>query len=159
MQAQDLQDGSIAGKLTDQEMNGEPLPFANVIIKGTSIGTMSDIDGLFALENFDPGTYTITFSFVGYETVEIPNVNVVAGKVTEINAALGASADALQEVIISTVSRKDSQIALLLEQKGAIAIKESIGAQELARMGVSDVATATTKISGVTISEASGDIF
>src|SRR5690606_40306583 len=87
MQSQDLQHGSIAGKLTDKEMNGEPLPFANIIIKGTSIGTMSDVDGLFALENFNPGTYTITFSFVGYETVEIPNVNVVAGKVTEINAA------------------------------------------------------------------------
>lgn len=157
--SQDSSTGAIAGKLLDKEMNGEPLPFANVIVQGTSVGAMTDDDGLYVIENLEPGTYTVTFSFLGYQTLEVPNVNVVAGKVTEINTELGASAASLDEVLISTVSRRDSQVALLLEQKGAIAIKESIGAQELSRMGVSDVATATTKISGVTISEASGDIF
>ncbi|MFC6860022.1 TonB-dependent receptor [Zunongwangia atlantica] len=151
--------GSIAGKLTDREMNGEPLPFANVTIKGTSKGTTSDYDGLYVLDKIEPGTYTVVFSFIGYETLEIPNVQVVADKITEINTDLGASAASLDEVVITTVSRRDSEVALLLEQKGAIDIKESIGAQELAKLGVSDAGTATTKISGVTSSEASGDIF
>jgi len=151
--------GSIAGKLSDKEMSGEPLPFANVIIKGTSTGTTSDFDGLYTLQNLAPGTYTVSFSFIGYETLDVPNVIVVAGKVTEVNTELGASAASLDEVVIKTVSRRDSEVALLLEQKGAVEIKESIGAQELAKMGVSDAAAATTKISGVTSSEASGDIF
>ena len=151
--------GSIAGKLTDREMNGEALPFANVTIKGTSKGTTSDYDGLYVLDKLEPGTYTVVFSFIGYETLEIPNVQVVAGKVTEINTDLGSSAAALEEVVITTVSRRDSEVALLLEQKGAIDIKESIGSQELAKLGVSDAATATTKISGVTSSQASGDIY
>ena len=101
----------------------------------------------------------MVFSFIGYETLEIPNVQVVVGKVTEINTDLGSSAATLDEVVIKTVSRRDSEVALLLEQKGAIDIKESIGAQELAKLGVSDAGTATTKISGVTSSEASGDIY
>ncbi|MDT0647004.1 TonB-dependent receptor [Zunongwangia sp. F260] len=151
--------GSIAGKLSDKEMNGEPLPFANVVIKGTSKGTNTDFDGLYVLNNLQPGTYTVEFSFVGYETLEVPNVEVISGKVTEVNTGLGSSAAALDEVLITTVSRRDSEVALLLEQKGAMQIKESIGAQELAKLGVSDVATATTKISGVTTSEASGDLF
>jgi len=160
VQAQDqATTGSIAGKLSDKEMSGEPLPFANVIIKGTSTGTTSDFDGLYVLENLAPGTYTVSFSFIGYETLDVPNVVVVAGKVTEVNTELGASAASLDEVIIKTVSRRDSEVALLLEQKGAVEIKESIGAQELAKMGVSDAAAATTKISGVTSSQASGDIF
>ncbi|MDT0675131.1 TonB-dependent receptor [Autumnicola musiva] len=159
MLAQQETTGSIVGKLTDKEMNGEPLPFANVIIKGTSKGTTTDFDGLYVLNNLQPGTYTVEFSFVGYETLEVPNVEVVAGKVTEVNTGIGASAASLDEVIISTVSRRDSEVALLLEQKGAIEIKESIGAQELAKLGVSDAGTATTKISGVTSSEASGDIY
>ncbi len=158
MQAQE-KNGSIAGKLTDKEMNGEPLPFANVIIKGTSKGTTSDYDGLYLLDNVTPGTYTVTFSFVGYESLEVPNVVVEAGKVTEINTELGSSAAALDEVVISTVARRDSEVALLVEQKNSVEIKESIGAVELAKMGVSDAATATTKLSGVTSSEASGDIF
>ncbi|CAM4337011.1 TonB-dependent receptor [Gillisia hiemivivida] len=157
--AQETTKGTIAGKLMDKEISGETLPFANVIIKGTSIGTTTDIDGLYAIENLTPGTYTVIFSFVGYETLEVPNVTVVAGKVTEINTALGSNAASLDEVVIKTVARRDSQVALLIEQKKAIEIKESIGAQELAKMGVSDAATATTKISGVSSSEASGDIF
>ncbi|MEO2063961.1 MAG: TonB-dependent receptor [Christiangramia sp.] len=158
MQAQETT-GSIAGKLTDKEMNGEPLPFANVIIKNTSKGTTSDYDGLYLLDNIEPGTYTVSFSFVGYETLEVPNVVVEAGKVTEVNTELGSSAASLDEVVITTVSRRDSEVALLIEQKNSIEIKESIGAVELAKLGVSDAATATTKISGVTSSEASGDIF
>ncbi|MBT8296350.1 MAG: TonB-dependent receptor, partial [Gramella sp.] len=66
---------------------------------------------------------------------------------------------ALDEVVITTVTRRDSEVALLIEQKNSVDIKESIGAQELAKLGVSDAATATTKISGVTSSEASGNIF
>ncbi|RKS55840.1 outer membrane receptor protein involved in Fe transport [Gillisia mitskevichiae] len=158
-QAQETTKGTIAGKLMDKEIKGETLPFANVIIKASNQGTTTDIDGLYSIDNLNPGTYTVIFSFVGYETLEVPNITVVAGKVTEINTALGSSAASLDEVVIKTVSRRDSQVALLLEQKKAIEIKESIGAQELAKMGVSDAATATTKISGVTSSEASGDIF
>lgn len=159
LQAQTEATGGIAGKLTDKEMNGEPLPFANVLLKGTSKGATTDMDGLYSIANIKPGTYDVVFSFIGYETLTVPNVEVLPGKVTEINSALGSSAASLDEVVINTVARKDSEVALLLEQKKAIAIKESIGARELAKLGISDVATATTRISGVTSSEASGDIF
>lgn len=142
--------GSIAGKLSDREMNGEPLAFANVTIKGTSTGTTSDYDGLYELKNLEPGTYTIVFSFVGYETLEIPDVKVEAGKVTEINTDLGSSAAALDEVVITTVSRRDSEVALLLEQKDAVEMKQSIGAEELSRKGVSDAESAVTKSTGIT---------
>lgn len=157
--AQNPKTGSIAGKLTDREMSGEPLPFANVIIKETSTGTTSDYDGLYQLKGLEPGTYTLVFSFIGYETLKVPDVIVEAGKVTEVNTDLGSSAASLDEVVISTVARRDSEVALLIEQKNSVKIKESIGARELAKLGVSNAATATTKISGVTSSEASGDIF
>ncbi|MGS2761679.1 TonB-dependent receptor [Sinomicrobium sp. M5D2P9] len=151
--------GSVIGKITDKEMNNDALPFANVLIKGTTKGTTTDMDGLYEIAGLDEGIYTIVVSFIGYETLEIPNVNVEAGKVTEVNTGLGAGSMALDEVVITTTARRDSEVALLLEQKKAIEIKESIGAQQLTKLGVSDAATATTKISGVTSSEASGDIF
>lgn len=159
VQAQETTTGAIGGKLTDKEMGGEPLPFANVLLKDSSKGTTSDYDGIYLLDKLQPGTYRVVFSFVGYETLEIPDVVVEAGKVTEINTELGSSAASLDEVVITTVSRRDSEVALLVEQKNSVEIKESIGAVELAKLGVSDAATATTKISGVTTSEASGDLF
>lgn len=152
------QNGSIVGSLTDKDYNNEPLPFANVIIKGTATGTTSDFDGLYALENVAPGSYIIQFSFVGYETTELP-VTVEAGKVTTVNVPMGASAAALDEVIIKTTTRRESEVALLLEQKKATTIKESIGSEQLAKLGVSDASTATTKISGVSKTDGSGAIF
>ncbi|MFH6602870.1 TonB-dependent receptor domain-containing protein [Maribacter algicola] len=152
--------GSIAGKITDKEVNNEPLPFANILIKGTTKGTTSDFDGLYEIADLEAGTYTVVYSFVGYETVELPNIAVVAGKVTTVDLGMAANEGvSLDEVVVTTVARKDSEVALLLDQKKAVEIKESIGAQQLGKIGVSDVATATTKISGVSSSEASGDVF
>ncbi len=157
--AQETTKGTIAGNLMDKEISGETLPFANVIIKGTSIGTTTDIDGLYAIANLTPGNYTVVFSFVGYETLEVPNITVVAGKVTEINTALGSNAASLDEVVIKTVSRRDSEVALLIEQKAAIQIKTSIGAQELARKGVGDAEGAVTKISGISKQQGVKNVF
>lgn len=150
--------GSIAGKLVDKDYDNEPLPFANIVIKGTSKGTTSDMDGLYEITNLEPGSYTVVFSFVGYETQEIP-VTVEAGKVTTVNVPMGVGAAALDEVVITTTTRKESEVALLLDQKKAVEIKESIGSEQLTRLGVSDASAATTKISGVSKSDGSGQLY
>lgn len=151
--------GSIVGLLTDKEFNNEPLAFANVIIKGQNTGTTSDFDGLYALEDLPVGTYTIIYSFVGYETVEIDNVVVEEDKVTTVNVPMGASAAALEEVVITTTVRKESEVALLLEQKNAVTQKTAIGAQELSRKGVGDAATAVSKVTGISKQEGTGNVF
>ena len=150
--------GSIVGKLIDKEYNDEPLAFANVLIKGTTTGTISDIDGLYSFEDLAPGPYTLVFSFVGYETQEI-NATVEAGKVTEVNVPMGASAASLDEVVITTTTRRESETAILLDQKKAVEIKQSIGADELSRKGVGNAAAAVTKISGISKQEGSSNVY
>ncbi len=63
--------GTISGVLTDKESNNQPLPFANVLLKGTNISANTDMDGKYSL-NANPGNYIVIFSFVGYENVETP---------------------------------------------------------------------------------------
>ncbi|GAA3601062.1 TonB-dependent receptor [Flavivirga amylovorans] len=150
--------GSVVGKLTDKEYNNEPLAFANVIIKGTTKGTTSDFDGYYKLESLSPGAYTLMFSFVGYETQEI-NIQIVAGKVTELNVPMGASAASLDEIVIKTTTKRESETALLLEQKKAVEIKTAIGAEELSKKAVSDAAAATLKVTGVNKKEGSSKIY
>ncbi len=150
--------GSIAGKLIDKEYNDEPLAFANVLIKGTTNGVTSDIDGLYIFENLNPGDYILIFSFVGYETQEIP-VTVVANKVTTVNVPMGASAASLDEVVITTTARKESEVALLLDQKKAVEIKQSIGAEELSRKGVGDAGEAVSKISGISKQRGNSNVY
>ncbi|WP_293298795.1 TonB-dependent receptor [Allomuricauda sp.] len=153
------QNGSVVGKLTDKELNDDPLPFANVLIKGTTMGTTSDFDGLFQIADVEPGTYTLVFSFLGYETLEIPNVLVEAGKVTEINAGLGASSVGLDEVVVTTTARKDSEIALLLQQKNALVMQEAISAEALTLKGIDDAAAAVAQISGISKQQGSSNVY
>jgi len=154
------QKGEVTGKILDEDMNNEPLPFANIFIKNTEIGATSDFDGNFSIYT-EEGTYTLVFSFIGYETIEIENVIITNNETTQIkDIILGASEGvALDEVIIKGNTRKESESALLVVQKKATLIKESIGSQRLEKLGISDAATATSKITGVTKNEASGDIF
>ncbi|WP_438710888.1 TonB-dependent receptor domain-containing protein [Aquimarina muelleri] len=151
--------GTIAGKLLDKESNNQPLPFANVVVKGTAKGSSTDFDGLFEITGVPAGTYTLEFSFTGYQTVEIPNVVVQASKVVVVDATMGATAAALEEVVIKVVTSREREEALLIEQKQAVTQKTSIGAEELSKKGVGNVASAVAKVTGISKQEGSGNVF
>lgn len=146
--------GTITGILTDKEMNNEPLPFANAVIKGTTTGTTTDENGKYTF-NVASGDYVIQFSFIGYENAE-EKITVIAGETITINKALGSGSYQLQDVVVQAQANKEKETALLTEQKNAVEIKQSIGAQEMSRKGVSDVEEGLTKISGITKVESKG---
>jgi TonB-linked SusC/RagA family outer membrane protein len=73
--------------------NGETLPGVSVVIKGTTTGAATDIDGRFSLEA--PSTATLVFSFVGMETQEIE----IQGR-TAINVSLAYSSSMLEELVV-----------------------------------------------------------
>ena len=150
--------GTITGIITDKDANNQSLPFANVTLKGTKIGVNTDIDGKYSI-SATPGNYVIQFSFVGYETVEVP-VTVKANETVTINKSIGSGSYKLEDVVVkATAPNREKETAILLDQKNAVVFKQSIGAQELSRKGVSDVATAVTKTTGITKQEGSGNIF
>lgn len=59
----------VSGTISDQ--SGEPLIGVNVLIKGSSLGTVTDVDGRFSLEVTN-GDETLVISYIGYETQEVP---------------------------------------------------------------------------------------
>lgn len=64
-----LANNTITGHVFSKE-TGEPLPYANIILQGTTIGTATDFDGKFILENIKEGTYFIIVSYSGYLSEE-----------------------------------------------------------------------------------------
>ncbi len=58
---------TLEGEVLDGS-NKSPLAFANVILEGTSLGSASDNEGRFRIENIEAGTYTIFASYMGYST-------------------------------------------------------------------------------------------
>lgn len=142
------QKGTITGTITDKDMANAPLPFANIVIKGTTTGTTTDENGKYTF-SIEPGTYTIEFSFVGYEPQE-QQVTVAAGETVTVDKTLGTGSYTLKDVEIQATGSRERETALLVEQKKAVEIKQSIGAQEMSRKGVSDVEEGLTKITGIT---------
>lgn len=146
--------GTVTGVLTDKDANNATLPFANAAIKGTAIGTTTDQNGKYTL-SLAPGNYTLVFSFLGYENVEV-SISIKAGETITVNRALGSGSYKLEDVVVKASGGREKETALLLDQKKAVEIKQSIGAQELARKGVSNVQEGLTKITGVSKVESRG---
>ncbi len=151
------QNGTVTGTILDKEFNNEPLPFANIIIKGTKQGTSTDENGKYSI-TLKPGSYTLVIGYLGYETKEIP-FTIKANEKKVINHTLEASGVQLQDVEIVHIVSKEKESALLLEQQKAVEIKQSIGAEEISKKGISDVAAAVAKTSGISKQEGSSDIF
>jgi len=148
------QNGTVTGTILDKEFNNEPLPFANIVIKGTKQGTSTDENGKYSI-SLKPGNYTLVIGYLGYETKEIP-FTIKANEKKVINHTLEASGVQLADVeIVQTVS-KEKESALLQEQLKAVEIKQSIGAQEMSRKGISNVETGLTKVTGITKVESRG---
>lgn len=62
------QTGTIRGFVYDKG-NGEPIIFTNVILKGTTIGAATDVNGYFSITRIPPGSYDITVTSLGYDTL------------------------------------------------------------------------------------------
>ena len=94
------QNAQVSGTVADE--SGAPVIGAAVVVDGTSIGTVTGVDGSFKLSA--PANGTITVSFVGYEEVKTP----IAGK-TSINVVLKTSAERLDDVVVVAFGSKRKQ--------------------------------------------------
>ena len=93
-------DASIFGHITDAKSK-EHIPYINISIKGTTIGTTSDVSGHFLLENLPEGNWTLEFKSVGYKTLT-KEVSVIKKKTIEMDVALTPDLISLDEVVISS---------------------------------------------------------
>lgn len=152
------QTGAIKGTVVDIKTN-ETLIGATIYLEGTSLGTTTDFDGNYVLEQVPAGTYRVRCSYISYETKNRENVAIEAGGMVEIHFQLGESTVELGDVRVVAKANRESEAMLLLDQKEASGIKESIGSNRMSSMGVSNAASATAKISGVTRNESSGDVY
>ena len=143
------QSGIISGTVNDGELN-DVLPFANILISGTTIGTTSDFDGKYVLE-VKPGTYTVTFSYLGYETKAISEVVIGPGAEQIIDVTLNPLANALDEVVVTTTISKNTEVSVLNLQKNSVALLDGLSIQSMKKSGASDIASAIKSVPGVSV--------
>lgn len=136
------QSRNVSGKVTDAE-NSEPLPGVNVLVKGTSTGTITDVDGNYSLQ-LPAGNATLVFSSIGYQETE---VNV--GTQSTININLQPSLEQLSEVVVIGYGKKSRK--LLTESIG------TVSAEEIQKVPIASADQALQgRVSGVQITNSSG---
>ncbi|WP_185957320.1 TonB-dependent receptor [Gracilimonas mengyeensis] len=91
--------GKITGSVTDE--SGEPLVGVQIILEGTSRGTITEPDGYYSLINVDPDIYTLVFKYIGFADVRVENVEVITDRTTEISTTMRESVIEGEEVIIT----------------------------------------------------------
>jgi hypothetical protein len=93
------QSGRIEGRVYDAN-NNEPLPFTNIVIWGTSIGSTSDLDGNFRFTGLEPGYVRLAATSVGYEPYISEDILVTNAKVSYIEIPMKETAIELEEVVV-----------------------------------------------------------
>lgn len=132
----------IRGKVVSS--SGEEIPGVNIMVKGTTVGTITDINGDYQIQVDNPAQAVLVYRFIGFTEQEKP-----VGSQSTINVTLAESAIALQEVVAigyGTVQRRDIT--------GSVA---SVSGDALTAIPVSSAAEAITgKLAGVQISATEG---
>ncbi|MEL6832665.1 MAG: TonB-dependent receptor [Bacteroidota bacterium] len=92
---------TVSGNIMD-ELTQEPLAFATVSIRGSDpiIGTTTDLDGAFILEDVPLGRITLEISYIGYETLLIPEVVVTSAKAVQLEIGLRLASTQLETVVV-----------------------------------------------------------
>ena len=143
----------VKGKVTDFS-TGEPLPYALVMVASQEIGVETEEDGSFLLTvKHLPAQLAV--EYMGYETI----TEDISDSSEAFLFELIPSDNDLEDLVITVSSNKADESVLLNEQRKSSEIIQQIGAQEMSRKGVSDVASAVAKTSGISRQEGSNSVY
>tara|TARA_B110000211_G_C14084597_1_gene556100 strand:- start:574 stop:3348 length:2775 start_codon:yes stop_codon:yes gene_type:complete len=143
------QSGLIKGVIIDNEFQ-DPVPFTNIIVKEVGTGTTSDFDGNYEIE-LSEGVYTLMFSFMGYETLEISDVKVSSQELAVVNVTMNTLAQGLDEVVISVSASKNTETSVLEFQKKSVSLVDGLSSQRIKSSGASNIASAVKSVPGVSV--------
>ena len=122
------QQASLKGRVLDA-VNNDPLPFVNVLISGTSIGTSTDMDGHFILTGLKPGFVRVEASFVGYKRAVSSEVEISVARTNTIEILLEKQNEQIEEVTVTASPfRKTEESPVSLRSIGIGEIEKSPGA-------------------------------
>ncbi len=110
------QTGTIKGRISN-EINNSSIVGAAILIENTNTGTTSDEDGNYVLKNLTPGNYTITVSFLGFESAIFYDLNVPTNKSVSLDITLVEQTSSLDEIQLKSSPFKKSKESPINLQK------------------------------------------
>lgn len=145
------QEGTVRGQVID-DVSGETIIGATIMIPGTSIGTRTDLDGQYSLK-LPIGKQTLTISFVSYAKQEIADINIIAGEVTILNARMNKKNNQIKKVVVRAARIKNNETALLTIQRKSANVMDGASSETFKKTGDNDAATAISRVTGVSVED------
>ena len=139
--------GIIEGQVVDAG-DGSPLPGANVVVEGTSIGTSTDPDGRFRLTSVPAGPQTLTVSFVSYKSSST-TVDVEAGQAQTVNVELASEVLEGEEVVVRGLRR--SQFRSINQKRQSLNIVDALAADRIGNLPEKNIAEAVQRLPGIVL--------
>ena len=144
------QTGTVAGTITAMEAGAvQPMPFVNVLLKGTTTGGTTDLDGHFSF-TAEPGSHTLLVSFVGYEATE-RTIDVVADRTSKVDLELKSQAIEMQVVEVVTARRTETEAAVVMETRQSEQVVNGVGREQIAKGQDRTAGDVVKRIPGVTM--------
>lgn len=149
LQAQAVQ--TVKGTVTDRQSE---LPLVGVavevLLENAARGTVTDLDGQFVFTDVPVGRQALRFSYLGYETVTIPNILVTAGKESVLQISMEESVLEMNEVVVTATVEKDKA-----QNELATISARSFNLEEVTRYsgGRNDVARLAGNFAGVAVAD------
>lgn len=141
--------GSISGTVLDEA--GESLVGATILVTGTTIGTVTDLNGQYVLKQVPAGTHTIEVRFISYQTQQVSEVQVTGGKTTRLDLVMKPASEELGEVVVKAGYKQASAEGLYARQQSSMQLVDGISADLIKKTSDNNVAQVLKRVSGVTI--------
>ncbi|NBW93625.1 MAG: hypothetical protein EBR20_04530 [Bacteroidetes bacterium] len=140
--------GKISGVVTDAD-TGDSIPGAQVVVVGTTLGAITDVDGNYFIIGVPVGEYDVQARFVGYQEQTVTGVQISSGYTQEINFALREGVE-LGEIVV--------EYERPLIQKDAVGVPKIVDAEEIVNLPVRGAAAVASIQAGVVSEEGSGTL-
>ena len=143
--------GFLTGRVT--ENTGSTLPGANVFIAGTTIGTISDTEGRFTLNNLEPGEYTVGVSFLGYEEI-LQEILIQPGR-NDLDFELVPMSFSVEAVVVTALYK--GQQKAINQQVNAETLVNVVSEDRIKELPDVNAAESIGRLPGVSVTRSGGE--
>ena len=144
-----LQSAVVKGRINDS-VTGEELIGATIRIKELNLGTTSGLDGSYIIKNMPNGTFSISCSYIGYQTVE-RSINVNNNDNFTLNFLLTQQAKELNQVVITAQGEKNNDVSARIIERTSNQVISVVSAKTIELSPDLTVANVIQRVSGVTL--------
>jgi len=133
---------------------GEPLPGANILVMGTSLGAASDITGKYFISGIPPGSHTLRAVYIGYRNLDV-TINVETGQKIEQNFELEYEAITGETIVVT--AQAEGQMKAINQQLSARQIMNVVSSDRIQELPDANAAESVGRLPGVSILRSGGE--